>query len=174
MDAADLTALRVPHPLRERVAGILAVTDEACEAHLDGEYAQCCRVLIGRLARKRPSHLARGATTIWAAGAIYAIGQVNFLFDRSQRPHLTSDQLAERLGVVKTTVANKAGTINRLLEISVFEPELSTSAMLEQHPLAWIIEVDGFLVDARTLPAEIQDEARRLGLIPDLVALRAA
>jgi hypothetical protein len=46
--------------------------------------------------------------------------------------------------------------------------------MLEQHPLAWLVEVDGFIVDARTLPAEVQDEARRRGLIPDLDALRAA
>lgn len=59
-------------------------------------------------------------------------------------------------------------------DISIFEPELSTSSMIEQHPLAWIIEVDGFLVDARALPAEIRDDARRLGLIPDLAALRAA
>jgi hypothetical protein len=46
--------------------------------------------------------------------------------------------------------------------------------MLEQHPLAWIVEVDGFLVDARTLPPDLQDAARRQGLIPDLDALRAA
>ena len=26
--------------------------------------------------------------------------------------------------------------------------------MLEQHPMAWLVEVDGFIVDARTLPAE--------------------
>ena len=31
-----------------------------------------------------------------------------------------------------------------------------------------MISVDGFIVDARTLPPEIQAEARRRGLIPDL------
>lgn len=46
--------------------------------------------------------------------------------------------------------------------------------MLEQHPLAWLVEVDGLLVDARMLPTELQDEARRRGLIPDLEARRAA
>jgi hypothetical protein len=24
--------------------------------------------------------------------------------------------------------------------------------MLEQHPMAWLVEVDGLIVDARTLP----------------------
>lgn len=46
--------------------------------------------------------------------------------------------------------------------------------MIEQHPMAWLVEVDGFILDARTLPPELQDEARRRGLIPDPDALRAA
>jgi hypothetical protein len=53
-------------------------------------------------------------------------------------------------------------------------PELTRVAMLEQHPMAWLVEVDGLIVDARMLPAEVRDEARRRGLIPDLDALRAA
>jgi hypothetical protein len=40
--------------------------------------------------------------------------------------------------------------------------------------MAWIVEVDGLLVDARMLSPELQDEARRLGLIPDLDRPRAA
>jgi len=75
---------------------------------------------------------------------------------------VTADQLAERLGVVKTTMANKAGLINRTLELGIFEPELTRVAMLQQ-----------LIVDARMLPAELRDEARRRGLIPDLDALRA-
>jgi hypothetical protein len=78
------------------------------------------------------------------------------------------------LGVVKTTVANKAGLINRTLDIGIYEPELMRVAMLEQHPMSWMVMVDGFIVDARTLPAEVQDEARGRGLIRDLDALRAA
>ena len=43
--------------------------------------------------------------------------------------------------------------------------------MIEQHPMAWLVEVDGFILDARTLPPQsLQDEARRRGLIPDLDA----
>jgi hypothetical protein len=64
--------------------------------------------------------------------------------------------------------------INRTLDIGIFEPDLSRVAMIEQHPMAWLVEVDGFILDARALPAELQDEARRRGLIPDLDALRAA
>jgi hypothetical protein len=174
MHDAELTTLRIPGALRDRAQGILTITDDACSAHLDDEYGQLCRHLVARLARKRPSPLVRGDAQIWAAGVIYAVGQANFLFDRSQHPHLSADRLAACLGVVKTTMANKAALINKALDIGVFEPDLTRMAMLEQHPLAWIVEVNGFLVDARTLPPEVQDEARRRGLIPDVDARRAA
>ena len=169
-----LAKLKVPAGLRPRVSEILAITDEVCAAHLDVEYGQLCRVLVARLARKRPSPLVRGDTRIWAAGAIYSVGRVNFLFDRSQQPHLSADRLARHAGVVKTTMANKAALIDKTLGLRIFEPDLTRRAMLEQHPLAWMVQVNGFIVDARTLPAEIQDEARRRGLIPDLDAPHAA
>jgi hypothetical protein len=63
-------------------------------------------------------------------------------------------------------MANKAALIKRTLNLGAFEPDLTRSAVLEQHPLAWLVEVNGFIVDARSLPAELQDEARRRGLIP--------
>lgn len=148
---------------------ITDVTDAACREHLDDEYGRLARRLVARLARKRPSPLVRGDVRIWAAGSVYASGQVG---DRTQTPHLTADQLAEALGVVKTTMANKAGIINRTLGLGIFEPDLTRVAMIEQHPMAWLVEIDGSILDARTLPAELQDEARRRGLIPDLDALR--
>ena len=166
--------LRIPATLRDRAQQIIDLADAACREHLDEEYGALTRRLVARLARKRPSPLLRGDARIWAAGAIYAVGQVNFLFDRTQTPHLTARQLAEALGVVQTTMANKAGIINRLLDIGIFEPDLTRAAMIEQHPMAWLVEVDGFIIDARTVPAELQDEARSRGLIPELDARRAA
>jgi len=166
--------LRIPVALRDRAQQIIDVTDTACRAHLDEEYGLLTRRLVARVARKRPSPLTRGDARIWAAGAIYAVGQINFLFDRTQTPHMTAKQLAEALGVVQTTMANKAGIINRLLDVGIFELDLTRVAMIEQHPMAWLIEVDGFILDARALPAEMQDEARRRGLIPDLEGRCAA
>lgn len=161
--------------MQERAAEVIAVTDEVCLNDLDAEYAELARRLVARLARKRPSPLARGDARIWAAGALYVLAQVNFLFDRTQSPHMTAAELAAAVGVKQSTMANKAALINRSLGIGMFEPELTRVAMLEQHPVAWIVELsNGLLVDARKLPDEMQAEARRLGLIPDVEALRAA
>jgi hypothetical protein len=173
-DSHEPAELQVPVALRPRVGEILAVTNQACVACLDEEYAQLCARLVTRLSRRRPSPLARGDARIWAAGAIYALGRVNFLFDPSQDPHVGADQLAAHLGVVKSSMANKAALIRKTLDLGAYEPELTRRSMLEQHPLAWLIEVNGVIVDARALPAEVQDVARRRGLIPDLGERRAA
>lgn len=163
-----------PVGLDETVAAIVTVTDPACEQHLDGEYAELCRSLVGRLARRRPSPLVRGDPRIWAAGVVYTVGGINFLFDRSQTPHLRANELAERLEVAKSTMANKSTRFRALLGLSWYEPDLTRRSMLERNPFAWLVSVNGIPVDARTLPAELQDEARRLGLTPDLDAERAS
>lgn len=170
----SLKGHRVPAELSSVVDEIVGLTDQFCADYLDDEYAELCRRLAARLARKRPSPLLRGDTRIWAAGVVYAVGRINFLFDPSQSPHSSADQLAAGLGVVKSSMANKAAMIRKTLEFGVFEPDLTRRAMLEQHPFAWLVQVNGFLVDARTLPAEVQDEARRRGLIPDQGERRAA
>jgi hypothetical protein len=166
--------LRIPAAMQERAGEVIAVTDEVSSNELDAEYARLARRLVARLTRKRPSPLTRGDLRIWAAGVLYVLAQVNFLFDRSQSPHMSAAELAAAVGVKQTTMANKAAMISRSLGIGIFEPDLTRAAMLEQHPLVWIVEVDGLLVDARTLPEAMQAEARRLGLIPDLAALHAA
>jgi hypothetical protein len=160
--------LRIPEAVRREAEEIIRLTDGFCTEHLDGEYGGFCRKLVGELARKRPSPLLRGDLRIWAGAVIYTIGIVNFLFDRTQRPHLTADQLSQRLGLSKSTLAAKAKRIQDLLNILPFEPRYCRQALLADNPLVWMISVNGFLVDARKMPPEIQEEARRRGLIPDL------
>lgn len=123
---------------------------------------------MAKLARKRPSPLARGDLRIWAASAIYTVGQVNFLFDRAQVPHLTGDRLSHLTGVPKSTMANKAKLIRDQLRLHTFDVEFCRRDLIERHPTAWLVQIDGFIVDARCLPPHMLAEARRRGLVPDL------
>ncbi|MGA2321932.1 MAG: DUF6398 domain-containing protein [Solirubrobacteraceae bacterium] len=167
--------LRVPTAMRGHVGEILAITDRVCFEHLDAEYAELCRRLVAKLARKRPSPLERGALRTWAAGAIYAVGSNNFLFDPSEAPHLTADRLSELLGVPKSTMAAKAKRIRDALGLDArMDVEFCRHELLADHPLAWLVQVDGIIIDARQLPAELQVEAHRRGLIPDLLHTQAA
>jgi hypothetical protein len=167
-------SLRIPAALRHDVEQIFKLTDPFCTEHLDAEYGDLVRKLVAKLARKRPSPLSRGDLRIWAAAAIYTVGSVNFLFDRTQRPHLTGDDLSELTGVPKSTLANKAKLIRDVLRIGQFDPEFCRRELLASNPMAWMISVNGFIVDARTMPPEVQAEARGRGRIPDLPAGPAA
>lgn len=151
------------------IAGeVTKLTDALCHAHLDAEYRERCRKLVAKLGRKKASPLVRGEPRVWAAAVVHVIGRVNFLFDKSQTPHMTSAQLCERAGASKQSVLTKSKEIARLLKISAMDPEWSRPSTLGDNPLAWLVEVDGLVVDARMLPEDVQAEARERGLIPDL------
>ena len=65
----DLSSLRAPKALRADVAEIAALIDAVCVEHLDDEYGTLSHRLLAKLARKRPSPLARGERRVWAAAA---------------------------------------------------------------------------------------------------------
>ena len=163
--AATPAELGVPVAHRGRVAAIVAITDATCDAHLDAEYAELCRRLLARLARKHPCPLGRGEVRLWAAGTLYAVGQLNFLFDRSQDPHMSADELAEHLRVVKSSMANKAALIRKALDLRGYEPELIRRAVLEQPPFIWVAAHDMRPGDNRSRPAGQDDQARPHGHI---------
>lgn len=140
--------------------------DDVKVPHAVRPYADLCRAVVGKLDRKRPSPLTRGNLRIWAAGVVYAVGQLNFLFDPAQMPHATADQLSEWLGVKKTTMANKARLIRDTLKLSHFDAQFMRRDLVEASPLTWLLEVDGMLVDIRRAPVHLQVQAFGLGLIP--------
>lgn len=158
--------LKVPNALRPVVDEVVGITDAVCLAMLDEEYADLARRAAAKLARKRPSPLVSGRRGTWAAGIVYALGQVNFLFDPANEFRVTADQLSEAFGVAKGTMGIKAKRVRDLLRISPFSPEFQRADVAEQNSLVWFIEVDGLIVDARSARLDIQVEAHRRGLIP--------
>src|SRR5258708_33682167 len=121
----NTNSFNVPESLRHDCQEIFKLTDSFCAEHLDLEYGQLCRKLIAKLARKRPSPLARGDLRIWAATALYVIGGINFLFDRAQDIFMTGDQLSELTGVSKSTLSNKGEQVREVSEVQRFDPGFS-------------------------------------------------
>jgi hypothetical protein len=103
---------------------------------------------------------------VWACAIVRVIGWVNFLDDRSQSPHLKMTEIDEAFGVAGSTGSAKAKAIRDLLKIRQFDFRWMRRKLIEEEPMAWMIEVNGFIVDARQLRREIQEEAYRKGLIP--------
>jgi hypothetical protein len=97
---------------------------------------------------------------------VYALGFVNFLFDKNQEPYLNATDLCEAFGVSKSTGYAKSKEIRDLLRMIQFDPNWCLPSRMDDNFLAWTINVDGFILDARTLPRDIQEVAYHKGLIP--------
>jgi len=154
--------------MEARFAEITALTDALCREQLNEEYAQVCRAMTATLARKRPSPLTTGTAKSWACGIAYTVGSVNFLFDKSQTPYLRSDELCAWFGLSKSTGGNRSTKIKQLLNIGLMDAQWTLPSRMDRNPMAWMITVNGFIVDARSLARPLQEEAFRKGLIPYL------
>ncbi len=150
----------------EVLAAITGLTDRFCREHLNDEYAALCRKLAEKLARKRPSPLLSGKPQVWACAIVRVIGWVNFLDDRSRTPHLKLTAIDQAFGVAESTGQGKAKAIRDLLKIRPFDVHWMLRQHIEESPMAWMISVNGLMVDARRLRRETQEEAFRKGLIP--------
>lgn len=150
-------------PVAEKV---IALTDMVCADLLDEEYAVLARHVVAKLARKRPSPMQSGRAATWAGAVLYALGQVNFLFDRSTEPHATYDDLADAFGLSKSTLSQKAKQIRDILKMDWGTEEFLRTENVDQNPMIWFIQVDGLVFDARHMPTEIQVEAYLKGIIP--------
>lgn len=164
MNAGDRRS--IPRKMREKYEAVVGITDEFCQEHLNEEYADLSRKMAAALSRKRPSPLESGRTRSWAAGIIYALGRVNFLSDDSREPHMSLAEMCGKIGVSPSTASSKSREIWGRLDLMQLHPDWCLPSMLEDNPLAWIIEVDRLPVDVRMMPREVQEEAYRLGLIP--------
>lgn len=146
---------------------ITALIDHVCDEALNDEYRELCYRATAKLCRKRPSPLLRGKPTSWACGIVYAMGQINFLFDKSQEIHLTTDELCNYFGVSKVTGGSKAKAVRDALKIRYqLDPDWCLPSKIIDNPLVWMLEMNGFIVDIRQMPRDVQVAAYEKGLIP--------
>lgn len=167
-------ATRASDEVNESLAVIVGMTDQFCREHLNDEYAAFCRKLAGKLARKRPSPLLSGRPTTWASGIVRTIGWVNFLDDGATTPHMKLTAIDKAFGVGESTGQGKSKAIRTMLKIRPFDPDWTLPSRLDDNPMAWMLEINGFLMDVRRAPREVQEIAFGKGLIPYIPADRVS
>jgi hypothetical protein len=160
------TSQAVPKEMQARFDEITQLTDAFSKAYLNDEYAQLCHQLTATVCRKRPSPLAQGKVGTWACAIIHALGTVNFLFDASQTPHVPTSQIREYFNISASTMQAKSKQLRDLLDMYQMDPNRTLPSRIDTNPVAWMIQVNGLIIDARHAPLAIQEEAFRKGLIP--------
>jgi len=158
--------------MANKYAAITTLIDEFCTRHLNDEYRQMIRHVVGALARKRPSPLLRGKENVWAAAAVHAVGRVNFLDDPSQTPHCKTKIIYEFFGIGESTGQSKSSEIRKVLKMGPMSPEWTLPSRLGENPMVWMLQVNGVAVDIRHAPIELKRLAFEKGLIPFIPAER--
>ena len=156
----------VPKPMQEKFQAIVEITDSFSRENLNDEYAQLIRYAVAAICRKRPSPMATGKANTWACGVTHAIGSVNFVFDKSQTPHIKTGELYKKFGVSESTGQAKSKAVRDMLGMYQMDPNWSLPSRLQSNPMAWMLSVNGMLVDVRRMPREVQEIAFEKGLIP--------
>ena len=159
----------VPPEHRARFVEIVALTDEFCDRHLNDEYKAVCRKMAASLCQ-RGSPLLKGKVTRWACGLMYAVGRVNFLTDPNQTPHMKAEEIAAGFGVSPATMHGKNRAIRQGLDLMPLDPDFTIASLVDDNPLIWMFEMNGFVIDIRQAPREMQAAAYENGLIPYIPA----
>lgn len=73
----------IPKTMQGTYDAVVALTDTFCRENLNDEYRDLARAMTAALCRKRPTPLASGQPRTWACGIMYALGQLNFLSDKT-------------------------------------------------------------------------------------------
>ena len=162
----------VPKEMQERYDQIVTLTDKFCQEHLNNEYQELAQYMTAALCRKHASPIASGKTLTWACSIIYALGQINFLSDKSMPLHMKMADVCSAFKVGQSTASAKCKIIFDSLNATLLDPNWTLQSLSSSNPLTWMFEIKGMLVDIRRAPREIQALFFEKGLIPYIPADR--
>lgn len=166
--------MSIPIQMRPIYGELAEMISDYCGRFLSEDYRTLCLRLLEKLCRKRPSPLLRGRRNTWAAGIVYTIAANNLIFDKSMPIHRTADELSRPFGLAPATASAKAAEIRKLVRLSPLDAQWLLPELIEENFALWTLSWNGFIVDARELPPEIQREAARMGLILDAPTMKEA
>jgi hypothetical protein len=126
--------MRDKSAIEEKKKMLIEMTAKFCDDRLDEDYKQLCERLIEKMSRKRNVPFLSGKIEIWAAAVVYALGQINFLFDKSFEPYAGADEICDYFGTKKSTTSQKAKIISDMFKMYYWDDEFSTTRMIEKRP----------------------------------------
>jgi hypothetical protein len=140
---------------------LLTLVSAFCKEKLNEEYNLLCSKMIKKLGRKRTVPFMTGRLEIWAASIVYTIGMLNFLFDKSFEPYISSNEIHEYFGTKSSTVSTKSRLLRDMLELSRFDDEFSTRHIIDNNPFNQFVLVNDIIVDLDSIPLEYQEMVKQ-------------
>ena len=139
---------------------LLDMVESFSKEHINKEYAKICSNLVKKMGRKHDVPFKRGKIEIWASAVIYAIGQINFLFDKSFEPYVTADEICDYFKTKKSTVSSKAKTIRDMFKMGYYDEEFSTQRMNDNNPFKDMVVSDSGFIAPKSMLNEDMDDSQ--------------
>ena len=114
----------------DKIKEIEELIVEFSDEHLNDEFKALNLKLLNALVNCDEINLKRGKPENWACGIVYAIGQLNFLFERSFPPYVHQDFLCAYFDATKQTTWNKSRDIRRLLKLKLNDKKYTSKFIL--------------------------------------------
>jgi tetratricopeptide (TPR) repeat protein len=153
--------------IKQKEKKLIEMVEGFTKKHVDNEYKELCIKLVKKLGRKHDVPFKRGKLEIWDSAVVYAIGQINFLFDKDFEPYVSPDEICDYFSTKKSTVADKAKKIRDMFKMGYYDEEFSTEDMLRDNPYNDLaMTEDGFIVPKSMLVKE-ESHVSLLSLIAD-------
>jgi len=140
----EINLPKVPEEIKQRFIEITNIIQTFSVEHLNDEYYELAIKLAAKLARKRPSPFLGGTTKTWAAGIVHALGIVNFLFDKSKKPYISSADLCNWFDLGQSTISGKSKIIRDMFKITYFNTEWVLPSKVANHPMTQLRKLSFF------------------------------
>lgn len=119
--------------MNEKKTQLIEMVSKFSDLKLDSEHKMLCVNLVERIDESEKISFNRGKLEIWASGIVYAIAQLNFLFDESFEPCITVDDICDYFKTNKSSSYNKAYDIRKKLDLKLKDKDLSSKMILSSN-----------------------------------------
>ena len=142
--------------IQEKMHTLIKMTTEFCDTYLNEEYKQLSEKLIRKMARKRDVPFLYGRIEIWAAAVVYALGTLNFLFDKKFEPYIAPDDICSYFRTNLSTTYQKSKKIRDMFKLKYGNEEFTTRYVIENKYQFYLVMREEFSTKMKHLVRTIQ------------------
>ena len=130
---------------------LIDLVSSFCDSELNEEYKQVCIKLIEMMAKKRRVLFKRGKIEIWASAVIYAIIQINVVYNENLDVYTTPEVICDYFDTSVSIVSDKVSMIQDLFKIKQIKKEFLINNIEVNEDNVSNFKCDSFFEDIYTL-----------------------
>ena len=157
----------IPAQIKNNFLNVAEMIDLFYNKNLNDEYYNLALKLTTKLAKENPSDLIDCDIKTLAAAIINTIAKTH----ESEMLQVSSKNLASWFQTTQTDIDKKTNSICKILNLQFIDQDQSTKSKVSNDydiddRMMWSIAINGFTIDIRNAPLDLQVDAYEHGLIP--------